>query len=359
MVKIQIVKRKLLDLKPDPDQPRKKFDDEVINNLAQTMKSQGIINTIEIDENDIIITGELRWRAAKIAFKNGELFDCKLLSDLKPTERYLRQCVENFQHNRLTEEEEIIAIQKIHKIFPDWTQEKIASEIGRSNSFISISLRWDKIEKAIGRDFSKKMGKQKSLIIDSALTNPIDKQKLARKTVEENLKREEISELVKEIKTMPKEIKEKMLEPHSKITLNDAKEIAQMPNDVRKEILKPKSELTIKEAKEVSEFPKPEQRKAIMKQVKQTKEASKKLIQQKKDIVEGKRGIPTKVINLDTRFVNAWKNTRLVDVPIKIRKKFLESYSEETRQECLKLVKSIMNYLIKEFSEDVKVIDTR
>lgn len=53
-------------IKPDPNQPRIEFDEKKIQELASTYKTQGMIHTIEIDENNTIILGERRWRAAKL-----------------------------------------------------------------------------------------------------------------------------------------------------------------------------------------------------------------------------------------------------------------------------------------------------
>jgi len=54
-------------IKPDPDQPRKTFNEDDIVATAFTIESQGLINPIEIDENNMIVTGEIRWRASKLA----------------------------------------------------------------------------------------------------------------------------------------------------------------------------------------------------------------------------------------------------------------------------------------------------
>ncbi|HUS49671.1 MAG TPA: ParB/RepB/Spo0J family partition protein, partial [Candidatus Paceibacterota bacterium] len=53
-------------IKPDLNQPRIEFDEKELQELASTYKTQGMIHTIEIDENNTIILGERRWRAAKL-----------------------------------------------------------------------------------------------------------------------------------------------------------------------------------------------------------------------------------------------------------------------------------------------------
>jgi len=266
-----MVKRKIINLKPDPDQPRKKFDSEAINNLAQTMKTQGIINPIEIDENDVIITGEMRWRAYKSIYKNGELVDCKLLTELDPIERFERQTIENIHHNLLTSQELEKAINKIWKFNKYNTFKELGKRIGITEKWVKELIRLPEAKEEIGKKEALKLKTSTIIEIDAKVDNKIDKQKIAKKAVEKNLTRDQVREVIKTTKTLPKDVKDEVLKPKSNITLEEAKEIAQMPDDVRKEILKPKSELTIKEAKMIADISKPEIRKEAMKHVKQEK----------------------------------------------------------------------------------------
>jgi len=109
------------DIRQDPDQPRKYFDQEELESLAFTMESQGMINPIEIDEHNVIVTGERRWRAAQIAglkeipcivWKNGTY------------KRFERQLAENLHHGELTGKEKDDAIVKLWE-----TKDKDGKEI--------------------------------------------------------------------------------------------------------------------------------------------------------------------------------------------------------------------------------------
>lgn len=62
-----ITTRPIDQIKPDPNQPRKVFSDEYLAGLAESLKIEGMINPIEIDSDNRILTGECRWRAAKLA----------------------------------------------------------------------------------------------------------------------------------------------------------------------------------------------------------------------------------------------------------------------------------------------------
>lgn len=86
------------EIKPDPRQPRKIFDEAHIKGLAKSLKIEGVINPIEIDKDKMIITGECRWRAAKLAgWKNVPVIvNEKTLSEY---ERLRRQMAENLHQS--------------------------------------------------------------------------------------------------------------------------------------------------------------------------------------------------------------------------------------------------------------------
>lgn len=85
-------------IKPDLNQPRKIFNDEYIKGLAKSLTIEGMINPVEIDENYIIITGEQRWRAAKL---NGwtEIPVNLNKTSLPKYERFRRQMAENLHQS--------------------------------------------------------------------------------------------------------------------------------------------------------------------------------------------------------------------------------------------------------------------
>lgn len=88
-------------IKPDPNQPRKKFNRLKLEGLAKAIKTEGLVNPIEIDGDYMIIHGERRWRASKIAGLKTvrAIINRKKLS---PFERLLRQCVENAHHSNMS-----------------------------------------------------------------------------------------------------------------------------------------------------------------------------------------------------------------------------------------------------------------
>jgi ParB family chromosome partitioning protein len=86
-------------IKKSPNNPRYFFDQKAINDLAETIKNQGIIHPIEIDENNVIICGERRWRAAKqVGLKT---IPVTIKKGLTPFQKLQRQYIENAQHRDL------------------------------------------------------------------------------------------------------------------------------------------------------------------------------------------------------------------------------------------------------------------
>lgn len=133
-------------LKPDPNQPRKTFPPDVIENLAMTIKTQGTINPIEVDANNVIITGEVRWRAAKKA--GLKTIPVKRISNITGDEKLERQIVENLHHSSLEPKEREEAIYGLYKSgrygqptkADKETIRRLANAVGYRPSTISIII---------------------------------------------------------------------------------------------------------------------------------------------------------------------------------------------------------------------------
>jgi len=86
-------------IKKDPNQPRQYFTQQAVDEMAISIKNEGVINPIEIDKKNIIITGEMRWRATKKA--GLKTIPCKIL-EISPNKRFIRQMQENIHHHTMT-----------------------------------------------------------------------------------------------------------------------------------------------------------------------------------------------------------------------------------------------------------------
>lgn len=127
-------------IKPNEDQPRKKFDEDKILQLAQSIKKHGIIQPLIVNKkNDIyiIVAGERRWRAAKIAGIKEVPVVTMNLDNKNVLEISL---IENIQRQDLNCIEEAKAYKKLIDDFKI-TQEILSERIGKSRTAISNCMR--------------------------------------------------------------------------------------------------------------------------------------------------------------------------------------------------------------------------
>ena len=127
-------------IKSNESQPRKSFDDEKIMELAESIKSNGIIQPLILrkDKDDyIIVAGERRWRAAKyIGIKEIPA----VIMDLTEKQILEISLIENIQREDLNSIEEAIAYKKLITDF-DLTQEQLSKRIGKSRVAITNTMR--------------------------------------------------------------------------------------------------------------------------------------------------------------------------------------------------------------------------
>lgn len=125
---------------PNKNQPRKKFDEEALNELASSIKVHGVLQPILVVERDgrfLIVAGERRWRASKLA--GLKEIPC-LVADFTNNEIKEISIIENLQRKDLTPIEEAKAIKELIDEF-GWTQDVVAERLGKSRPVISNTLR--------------------------------------------------------------------------------------------------------------------------------------------------------------------------------------------------------------------------
>ena len=128
------------EIRPNPDQPRSRFDDESLAELAASFKEVGVLQPIvvtRVDDGYVLIAGERRWRAAKQAgidaipaVVRGADGDSTLVEAL----------VENVQRRDLTPLEEAHAYKQLLEDY-GMTQEQVADRVGKSRPAVSNTLR--------------------------------------------------------------------------------------------------------------------------------------------------------------------------------------------------------------------------
>ncbi len=143
---MELRRMRIQDIRPDPDQPRKTFDDESIESLAETYKVEGQIVPIEVDGNGTIVTGERRWRAAKKA--GLEEIDVIVHT---PENRLRRQLIEELHRENIPELERARALNRF-VVTTNMPNTRIAAMLGVGENYIRQLLAMvdePGIEKAI------------------------------------------------------------------------------------------------------------------------------------------------------------------------------------------------------------------
>ena len=187
---------KLSRIQPDKNQPRKYFDEEKLKELADNIKEYGVIEPIVVKENGAfyeIITGERRWRAARMAGLKEIPVVIKNVDDRTSREMSI---IENIQREDLNPVEEALAYQSLIEDF-NLTQEEVAKKVSKNRSTITNSLRLLKLDEDILemlRDGRITQGHARALLVidDREL-----RKKIADKCAAENLSVREIERLVK------------------------------------------------------------------------------------------------------------------------------------------------------------------
>ena len=127
-------------LKAREDQPRKNFDDDSLEELANSIKAEGVIQPIvvrKVGDKYEIIAGERRFRASKLAGLEKVPIIVKNVSDRKARELAL---VENIQREDLNPIEEAISLKTLMEEYK-LTQQELSDIVGKSRSYIANNLR--------------------------------------------------------------------------------------------------------------------------------------------------------------------------------------------------------------------------
>lgn len=133
---------------PREDQPRKVFSDKALNELADSIKENGVIQPIilrKVEEGYQIITGERRWRASRIAGLTAIPSIVRTI-DTETTAKI--SLIENIQRENLNPIEEAQAYKSLMQEY-ELKQDELAKAVGKSRSYISNSLRLLKLDKSI------------------------------------------------------------------------------------------------------------------------------------------------------------------------------------------------------------------
>ncbi len=193
-----VVSLRISEVEPNKEQPRKKFNEEALAELAESVKQYGIIQPLLVAKRDHyyeIIAGERRWRAAKIA---GLKEVPVIIKDFTPQEIVEVSLIENIQRQDLNPVEEALAYKRLLDEFK-LTQDEIATRVSKSRTAVTNSMRLLKLDKRVQDlliDETLSAGHARALIV---IENGDLQFETAQKIIEEKLSVRDTEKLVKRL----------------------------------------------------------------------------------------------------------------------------------------------------------------
>ena len=203
--KEEIIKVNIDELRPNPYQPRKVFDEEALKELSESIKEHGVFQPIIIKKSIKgyeIIAGERRVKASKLA---GKKEIPAIIRDFNDTQMMEIALLENLQRENLTAIEEAQAYQKLQETL-SLTQEELAKRIGKSRSHITNMLGLLSLPQIIQDDVNNKKITMGHARVLSKLEEKKKKKELERKVIEEGISVRKLEELTQQssiVKTNP------------------------------------------------------------------------------------------------------------------------------------------------------------
>lgn len=200
---------------PNPNQPRKHFDEEALQELASSIKTHGVIQPLVVNQADdgyMIIAGERRWRASNMAGLDKVPVVIKNYTEKQVKEISI---IENLQREDLNPIEAARAIKQLMDEY-NLTQEVVSDRIGKSRSSIANTLRlltlYPDVIKMI-EDGRLSSGHARSLVVVDDTTQQI---KLAKQAADGKMSVRDLEKAVKNYLNPPKnastKVKEQSLE---------------------------------------------------------------------------------------------------------------------------------------------------
>lgn len=138
---------------PNPDQPRKEFDEQELNSLAESIKEHGLIQAITVEGpyadtgQYILVDGERRWRAHKLAGLATIEAVVRPPNGHVPQQRFIHALVANLQRSDLNPIDEGLAYKKLND--NGMTQFAISRVVGRSAGSVSMRLKMIEFDETI------------------------------------------------------------------------------------------------------------------------------------------------------------------------------------------------------------------
>ena len=202
----EITEISLDEIRPNPYQPRKTFDNKSLKELSESIKENGVFQPIIIRKSVNgyeIIAGERRWRAAKLAGLKEVPVIVKEYTDIEVVEISL---IENIQREDLNPIEEAIAFKRLLTEF-NLKQDEVAERVSKSRTAVTNSMRLlklcEKVQQMVIDDMIS-TGHARALL---AIEDADSQYELAVKIFDEKLSVRDVEKLMKDLNKPVKENK--------------------------------------------------------------------------------------------------------------------------------------------------------
>lgn len=143
-----ILKLKITEVEPNREQPRKHFDEEALEELAESIKTYGLIQPIIVTKEEgyyAIVAGERRWRACK---KAGLKEISAIIREKDERKNKEIALIENIQREDLNAFEKAVGIKQLMEDY-GLTQQQVSEILGKSRSSIANSVRILNLDKRV------------------------------------------------------------------------------------------------------------------------------------------------------------------------------------------------------------------
>ena len=188
---------------PNPDQPRRTFSEESLDELASSIRELGVVQPLTLRATDNgnyqIIAGERRWRAANRAGLTSVPAYVRTASDSEMTEMAL---IENIQREDLNAIEVALGFKKLIDTY-SLTQERLSERLGKKRATIANHLRLLKLPAEIQlglRDRNIDMGHARAIL---AVSDPKDQLKLYKRILKDGLSVRAVEKLARDMQNAP------------------------------------------------------------------------------------------------------------------------------------------------------------
>ena len=212
VVKKEEVKLRISEVEPNREQPRKKFDEDALLELADSIRQFGVLQPLLVQKRDgyyEIIAGERRWRAAKMAGLKEVPVVIKDFTDQQIVEISL---IENIQREDLNPIEEALAYKRLLSEFK-LKQDEVAERVSKSRTAVTNSVRLLKLDRRVQQMVIDEMistGHARALL---SIEDGDQQYKIAMQVFDEKLSVREVEKLMKKLQNS-NEKKEKQKPEH-------------------------------------------------------------------------------------------------------------------------------------------------